>query len=165
MQSCLHSSEADKKTRMAATAKNPVPPTTEDIEEQVDRMQDAIEQVDETVRNRLKNLDFFCLDNPIRESTVGQLRHHTLENKVAFLKQAQKCCMKDIVVASFSNMPRVDDSFCQYLKGSNEDFNDIYSFSEVTGALKDGVYDTETLPAALPKSKHFGLGNVSLRWI
>ena len=145
---------------MAAPAKNPVPPTTEDIEEEVDRMQDAIEEVDETVRKRLKELDFFCLDNSIRESTVGQIRHHTLENKVAILKQVQRCGMKDIVVASFSNMPRVDDSFCQYLKDTNEDFNNFYSFSEVTGALKDGVYDTETLPAALPKNKKFGLGNV-----
>ncbi len=29
----------------------------------------------------LQDMDFFVLDNSIRESTVGQLRGHTLENK------------------------------------------------------------------------------------
>ena len=32
-------------------------------------------------RTRLKDLDVIVLDNSIRESTVGQLRGHTLENK------------------------------------------------------------------------------------
>ena len=32
-------------------------------------------------RSRLKELDLMVLDNSIRESTVGQLRGHTLENK------------------------------------------------------------------------------------
>ena len=32
-------------------------------------------------RKRLKDLDVIVLDNSIRESTVGQLRGHTLENK------------------------------------------------------------------------------------
>ena len=30
----------------------------------------------------LRELDFFMLDNSIRESTVGQLRGHTVENKM-----------------------------------------------------------------------------------
>ena len=29
----------------------------------------------------LKNLDLFVLDNSLRETTVGQLRGHTIENK------------------------------------------------------------------------------------
>ena len=32
-------------------------------------------------RKRLKDLDVIVLDNSIRESTVGQLRGHTLANK------------------------------------------------------------------------------------
>ena len=32
-------------------------------------------------RARLRELDLLVLDNSIRESTVGQLRGHTLENK------------------------------------------------------------------------------------
>ena len=30
---------------------------------------------------QLKELDLFVLDNSLRESTVGQLRGHTIENK------------------------------------------------------------------------------------
>ena len=32
-------------------------------------------------RKKLKNSEIFVLDNSLRESTVGQLRGHTLENK------------------------------------------------------------------------------------
>ena len=32
-------------------------------------------------RDVLKNLDLFVLDNSLRETTVGQLRGHTIENK------------------------------------------------------------------------------------
>ena len=33
-------------------------------------------------RQALRDLDCFVLDNSLRESTVGQLRGHTLENKM-----------------------------------------------------------------------------------
>ena len=146
---------ASKKTR------RPAPPVrAKDIELEVDRMHDDIEEINLKKRIKLKELDFFCLDNSIRESTVGQLHHHTVEDKIAIFNQVKKCGIPDIVVASFSNMPRVDDTFVQHLVDSNEDFTNLFSFSEVTGALKDGVYDTETLPAALPKNKKYGLGNV-----
>ena len=131
-----------------------------DIESEVDRMQDAIEDVKVKKRERLRNMDFFCLDNSILESTVGQLRLHTLEKKLQIFEQVKKCGIKDIVVASFSDMPRVDDVFVQHLIDTKEDFSRLYSFSEVTGSLKNGVYDTETLPAALPKIKLYGLRNV-----
>ena len=35
----------------------------------------------EPVMTVLKNLDLFVLDNSLRETTVGQLRGHTIENK------------------------------------------------------------------------------------
>ena len=56
---------------------------------------------------RLKDLDLFCLDNSIRESTVGQLRSHTLENKIAIFQEVKKCGIKDVLVASFAHMTRV----------------------------------------------------------
>ena len=142
-------------------SRRPAPPVrAKDIELEVDRMHDDIEEINLKKRIKLKELDFFCLDNSIRESTVGQLRHHTVEDKIAIFNQVKKCGIPDIVVASFSNMPRVDDTFVQHLVDSNEDFTNLFSFSEVTGALKDGVYNTETLPPALPKNKKYGLGNV-----
>ena len=49
----------------------------------IHKMKTDIETVRIKKRQRLKDLDFIVIDNSIRESTVGQLRSHTLENKKA----------------------------------------------------------------------------------
>ena len=41
----------------------------------------------EKKKQRLRELDLFVLDNSLRETTVGALRGHTLENKFAIYKQ------------------------------------------------------------------------------
>ena len=129
------------------------------VKDEVARMRDDIEKVRVQKRERLQTMDFFLLDNSIRESTVGQLRSHTIENKKAILEQVKKCGIKDIVVATFSHMTRVDDAFCQWLVDSGQDRSNFYSFSEVTEGLKDGAYDTETVPVSLRKNKKYGLAN------
>ena len=106
---------------------------------------------------RLRDLDFFILDNSIRESTVGQLRSHTIDNKKAIFAEVKKCGLEHIIVASFSHMTRVDDDFCEYLVKSGEDFTNLYSFSEVTEGLNNGRYDTEKIPISLIKNKKYGL--------
>lgn len=131
-----------------------------DIQQEVSRMHSEINAVAKQKRERLKNLDFFILDNSIRESTVGQLRSHTLENKIQIYEQVKACGIKDIIVASFAHMTRVDDDFCQYLRDRGEDFSRLYSFSEVSEGIKGGVYDNENVPISLRKNKHFGLRNV-----
>jgi hypothetical protein len=111
-------------------------------------------------RERLKNLDFFCLDNSLRESTVGQLRSHTLQNKINILEQVKKCGVKDKIVASFNNSTRVDDEFVEYLIQQKEDFSCCYSFSEVSqDGVVDGIYETEKIPVGLEKNKKYGLYN------
>ena len=40
-------------------------------------------------RQRLADIDLFVLDNSIRESTVGALRGHTLQNKHDIYKQVR----------------------------------------------------------------------------
>lgn len=110
--------------------------------------------------DRLADLDFFILDNSIRESTVGQMRSHTIENKKKIFQVSKGLNMPGIIVASFSHMHRVDDEFCQWLKSSGEDFSRLWTFSEVfSGKIVDGVPDSSTLPAALPKNKKYGLYN------
>ena len=108
----------------------------------------------------LKNLDLFILDNSIRESTVGQLHSHTLEDKIKIYEQVKECGIEDIIVASFTDIKGVDDEFCQYLVDQHDDFSKLYSFSEITDGLRGGVYDTETVRVSLQKNKHFGLRNV-----
>ena len=40
-------------------------------------------------KKALKTMDLFVLDNSLRESTVGQLRGHTIENKWKIYKQVR----------------------------------------------------------------------------
>ena len=132
------------------------------IEKEISRIKKEINAVAAKKRDRLKNLDLFILDNSIRESTVGQLRSHTLKNKLQIYEHVKACGIKDIIVASFANLTRVDDDFCQYLRDHGEDFSRLYSFSEVSEGIKDGAYDTESIPVSLRKNKRYGLRNVVL---
>ena len=109
------------------------------VKEETRRITLEVNQYRAEKMGRLKNLDLFILDNSIRESTVGQLRSHTVENKKAIFAEVKKCGLEHIIVASFSHMTRVDDDFCQYLVDSGDDFTNL-SFSEVTKGLKSGRY-------------------------
>ena len=131
----------------------------DEIKAEVARVQKDISDVKIQKREKLQNLDFFVLDNSIRESTVGQLRSHTLENKIQILEQVRKVGIKHITIASFSHMTRVDDDFVKYLKDKGEDFTNFYSFSEVTEGVKDGRYDTETIPVSLQKNHDLNIPN------
>ena len=81
---------------------------------------------------RLKDIDLFILDNTIRESTVGQTRGHTIEEKWKIYEEVKKCGFKYIIVASFSHMTRVDDLFCEQLIERGEDVSHMFAFSEIT---------------------------------
>lgn len=130
------------------------------IDAEVKIIKKHIEDVRVQKRQRLKDLDFFCLDNSIRESTVGQTRSHTLQDKIAIFNEVKKCGIEDVIVASFANMTRVDDDFVEYLKTTGEDFSKFYSFSEVSqGGVVDGVYETAKIPVGLKKNKKYGLVN------
>ena len=115
--------------------------------------------VEAAKRQRLRDLDCFIMDNSIRESTVGQLRGHTIENKWKIFNEVKKCGFKNFVVAAFSHATRVDDEFVQELVKSGEDVSTLYAFTEVSEGVKDGVYDTTTLPVGLAKLKAYGLKN------
>ena len=105
-------------------------------------------------REALMNLDLFVMDNSLRESTVGQLKGHTLDDKWAILEESKKCGFKNIIVASFSHMPRVDDTFVEELCKKEDDLSCFYSFSEV-GKLDD----ITSIPIAMEKMKKYGLRN------
>ena len=50
------------------------------IQAQITRMNEDFREQNEKL-TQLKELDLFALDNSLRESTMGQLRGHTIENK------------------------------------------------------------------------------------
>ena len=110
-------------------------------------------------RQILRELDCFVLDNSLRESTVGQLRGHTLENKWKIYEEVKRCGFKHIIVAAFSHMTRVDDYFITELAQRGEDMSMLYSFAEGWGSVVDGVPDVETLPISLKKMKSLQLCN------
>ncbi|XP_071792114.1 uncharacterized protein [Asterias amurensis] len=105
----------------------------------------------------LKDLDLFVLDNSIRESTVGQLRGHTIENKWKIYNEVKKMGFKNTIVASFSHMTRVDDVFIKQLVDRGEDKDGLFAFSEITDGIKKRVPDTETVPIGIAKLKTVGL--------
>ena len=41
--------------------------------------------------DRYKDLDLVVLDNSVRESTIGQLKGHTTEDKFKIFEEAAKC--------------------------------------------------------------------------
>ena len=115
-------------------------------------------------RARLKDLDLIVLDNSLRESTVGQLRGHTLENKRKIYDEVRKCGFQYKIVAAYSHMPRVDDLWVEQIvsdcKEGKEDLSNLFAFSEVMiHPVSQGVPDTKTIPVGLSKMKTQGLIN------
>nr|QPL12219.1 ilborin D [Halisarca dujardinii] len=129
------------------------------IAEELARAKAEIETVSFEKRERLKNIEFFLLDNSIRESTVGQLRSHTLETKLEIYKHVLKAGAKHIIVATFAHMTRVDDDFCQWIVDNNVDRSGFFSFTEVFDRIVDGAYDTETVPISMLKNQQYGVYN------
>ena len=64
----------------------------EKIQQSIKCMQEDIREEKEK-RKGLKEMELFVLDNSLRESTVGQLRGHTIENKRKIYEQVffQQC--------------------------------------------------------------------------
>ena len=56
------------------------------FQEQIQRMRKTIEDEKEK-KKVLRSMEVFVLDNSLRESTVGQLRGHTIENKWKIYEQ------------------------------------------------------------------------------
>ena len=114
-------------------------------------------------RARLKDLDLIVLDNSLRESTVGQLRGHTLENKRKIYDEVRKCGFQFKIVAAYSHMPRVDDSLVAEIvracEEGKEDLGNLFAFSEFFESVSQGIPDTKTIPVGLRKMQEQGLIN------
>ena len=119
-----------------------------------------IEEISESLsrsekrRRALRELDMFVLDNSLRESSVGQLRGHTLENKWAIMKEIEKCGFKHVIVAGFTPLPRVDDTFVKQLVEKGSDMSNYFAFSE----LGEG-HLLQEVPKGLEKMKEYGIQN------
>eukprot|EP00794_Sanderia_malayensis_P011798 gene11798-13019_t len=128
--------------------------------------QDQINQVkvgiqEQSARNKaLKKRDLFVLDNSLRETTVGQLRGHTIEDKWKIYDEVKRVGFKHIIVASFSHMTRLGDTFIRQLREKGEDMSLMYAFTEFLEKVVNRVPDTEVIPVGLLKMKELGIKNV-----
>ena len=109
---------------------------------------------------RLKDLDLFVLDNSIRETTVGAIRGHTLDNKRLIYEEVKKCGFKYFIVGAFNNQTRVEDLFLADLIEKGEDLTNAVSFSEAWENIVDGVPQYKPVPVGLLKCKRFKINHV-----
>jgi len=71
----------------------------------------------------------------------------------------KKVGFKHIIVASFSHMTRLGDTFIRQLKEKSEDFTNLYAFSEFLESVdpKTKVPETNTIPIGLRKMQELGI--------
>ena len=129
-------------------------------EDVINEVRESIAKEKLLVRARLKDLDLIVLDNSLRESTVGQPRGHTLENKWKIYNEVKKCGFKFIVVAAFSHVTQVDDTFIKEIVDKGEDVSNLFAFTEVIESVnRNGIPNKNHTPVGLSKMKTLGLVN------
>lgn len=111
-------------------------------------------------RTELKDLDLFVLDNSLRESTVGQIRGHTLADKLNIFQEVKRCGFNHMIVASFSHLPRVEDAFMEELVRRGENMKGMFAFTDAAENFENGVPDLHTIPVGLEKMKKYGIPNI-----
>lgn len=109
---------------------------------------------------KLRDLDLFVLDNTIRETTVGTLRGHTLENKKLIYEEVKKCKFQYFVIESFNHENRVGDVLLRELIERGEDLSNAMGFSEVWESIVDKKPQDEPIPIGMKKCKEFGVKHV-----
>eukprot|EP00931_Biecheleriopsis_adriatica_P043544 TRINITY_DN24898_c0_g2_i1.p1 TRINITY_DN24898_c0_g2~~TRINITY_DN24898_c0_g2_i1.p1 ORF type:complete len:662 (+),score=88.72 TRINITY_DN24898_c0_g2_i1:114-2099(+) len=116
------------------------------------------------IPNRLQSMDVMVLDNSLRETEVGQLENHTVEDKKAIYAEVLKCGFNEIVVGLFKEHKTVFDVFVSDLVDSGADRSSLWAFSNITDKRFDHQkreWDT-SLPIGLRKSRKYALYNLIL---
>ena len=78
-----------------------------------------------------------------------------MPDKWKIYDEIQECGFKYKIVAAFSHMTRVDESWVQELIASGENIEDLFAFTEAYETLQD----LKQVPLGLRKMKRFGLIN------
>jgi hypothetical protein len=109
-------------------------------------------------RKRLREMKVFVLDNSLRESTVGQVVGHSLDDKFKILDEITKCGFYDQIIGAFSQLRRVDDAFCQKLAQRSTDARlHKYAFAEDSDTTVNGemLFGQDHIPIGLQKMKKY----------
>ncbi|GBG33169.1 Hypothetical Protein FCC1311_093932 [Hondaea fermentalgiana] len=110
---------------------------------------------------RLRTIDPFVLDNSMRETTVAQVKGHSLQDKLEILKHVRKTGLEHIIVGALGRLKRVDNELLEYFQDQNEDRSKFYLFTELFEKVDpDTRLPNATLPASLQIAKDCGIPNV-----
>jgi len=121
--------------------------------------------INRTKREYLQNMKVFVLDNSLRESNVGQVVGHSLEDKRAISAAAAKCGFDHRIVASFANYRRVDDAYCEEMipqeydpstnlvKSNRYVFTEAFETRDATGTIP--IFGPDHIPIGLQKMKAY----------
>ncbi|KAJ1459948.1 hypothetical protein M885DRAFT_510424 [Pelagophyceae sp. CCMP2097] len=118
--------------------------------------------VDHEKRRKLRELDLLVLDNSLRESTVGQVIGHNLEDKLAILDAVESVGIEFKVIAAFSSGRRVDDVLAKELQARGGDMSNYFAFTEDSDSVTaDGKmrWGEDCVPVAMRKMEEFGVPN------
>ena len=114
----------------------------------------------------LAKLELVVIDNSVRESTVGQVRGHTLADKHRFTELVRDTGIRHQLIATFSALQRrVDDQFCVELRDNPGRYAGqvFYSFAEVAGKLQPAGAEPDLAPTVgLVRAREYQLKNVFL---
>jgi len=103
----------------------------------------------------------FVLDNSLRESTVGQVRGHTLDDKLSIIDAVKSCGIQHIIIAALNGNRRVDDALAENLKERGDDMSCYYAFTEDSDKVEAGkmLWGPDHLPIAMQKMEKYGIQN------
>jgi len=107
-------------------------------------------------------MNVFVLDNSLRESTVGQVIGHSLNDKFTILEAANSVKFNDQIIGSFSSQRRVDDAFCEELAKMDTTGKNFYAFSEDSDKVENGkmLFGPDHIPTGLQKCAKYGIPSV-----
>ena len=83
------------------------------------------------------------------------MKGHTLQNKWKIFDEISQCGFQYKIVAAFSHMTRVDDTFIKEIIASDEDVTNLFAFTEPFS----NPHDMDGVPLGLRRMHSLGLIN------
>ncbi|CAB9496456.1 expressed unknown protein [Seminavis robusta] len=99
--------------------------------EQFVALQDEIKEARPLTKQNLAELnDLFILDNSLRETTVGSVRGHTLEEKHQIVDAIADTGLEEIILGAYGSKISVDSQIAGRWKALGKSFDNAWGFSE-----------------------------------
>lgn len=126
------------------------------------RLMQEEETTRESMTQRLRTMRPFVLDNSIRETSVAQIRGHTIEDKQAILEAILNTGVEDILVGAFQDLSNVDEEWLTILKERGEIRPNFTLFSNLFDIDVDQKPIFSKIPAGIDAAIKYGVRNIVL---